>query len=60
MWDDAVSVSIRVVLAEDSYIVREGLEQVLETGARGGGRRRHASISTPCSRRSSPSVPMWS
>ena len=30
MWDDAVSVSIRVVLAEDSYIVREGLEQVLE------------------------------
>ena len=29
MWDDARSVAIRVVLAEDSYIVREGLEQVL-------------------------------
>ena len=28
--DDAVIVSIRVVLAEDSFIVREGLEQVLE------------------------------
>jgi DNA-binding NarL/FixJ family response regulator len=31
MWDDALRVAIRVVLAEDSYIVREGLEQVLET-----------------------------
>ncbi len=29
MWHDARSVAIRVVLAEDSYIVREGLEQVL-------------------------------
>ena len=29
MWHDAGSVAIRVVLAEDSYIVREGLEQVL-------------------------------
>ena len=29
MWDDGAIVSIRVVLAEDSYIVREGLEQVL-------------------------------
>jgi DNA-binding NarL/FixJ family response regulator len=31
MWDDARRVAIRVVLAEDSYIVREGLEQVLAT-----------------------------
>ena len=31
MWDDARTVAIRVVLAEDSYIVREGLEQVLAT-----------------------------
>ena len=30
MWDDARTVAIRVVLAEDSYIVREGLEQVLD------------------------------
>ena len=29
MWHDARSVAIRIVLAEDSYIVREGLEQVL-------------------------------
>jgi DNA-binding NarL/FixJ family response regulator len=29
MWDDGDTVTIRVVLAEDSYIVREGLEQVL-------------------------------
>ena len=30
MWDDARTVTIRVVLAEDSYIAREGIEQVLE------------------------------
>src|SRR6187200_3213231 len=29
MWADGASVLIRVVLAEDSYIVREGLEKVL-------------------------------
>jgi len=29
MWHDARTVAIRVVLAEDSYLVREGLEQVL-------------------------------
>ena len=29
MWNDDRTVAIRVVLAEDSYIVREGLEQVL-------------------------------
>ena len=33
-WHHVVTVSIRVVLAEDSYIVREGLEQVL-AGASG-------------------------
>ncbi len=30
MCHDARSVAIRVVLADDSYIVREGLEQVLD------------------------------
>ena len=30
MWDDDRPVAIRLVLAEDNYIAREGLEQVLE------------------------------
>ena len=31
MWDDDRPVAIRLVLAEDNYIAREGLEQVLES-----------------------------